>query len=195
MLRPPNKTIVQGLTGSKMASAKSTPKLKPVILESPFAGDVNKNIRYARACMRDCLLRGEAPYASHLLYTQIGVLDDNKPDERMLGIEAGLAVGKYMHRSVVYTDLGISKGMEYGIARATKEKRKLEYRELGKDWDEKTKPTVEMKAEDVKFLLRLARRVVDYNVMHDTLQVPGGLCCDTEEILATYKRIAKEVGK
>jgi len=178
-----------------MASAKSTPKLKPVILESPFAGDVNKNIRYARACMRDCLLRGEAPYASHLLYTQIGVLDDNKPDERMLGIEAGLAIGKYMHRSVVYTDLGISKGMEYGIARATKEKRKLEYRELGKDWDEKTKPTVEMKAEDVKFLLRLARRVVDYNVMHDTLQVPGGLCCDTEEILATYKRIAKEVGK
>jgi hypothetical protein len=190
-----SKIIVLELIGSKMTSAKNGLKLKPVILESPFAGDINKNIRYARACMRDCLLRGEAPYASHLLYTQLGVLDDNKPDERMLGIEAGLAIGKYMHRSVVYTDLGISKGMEYGIARATKEKRKVEYRELGKDWDENTKPTVEMRTEDVKFLLRLARRVVDYNVMHDSLSVPGGLCCDTEEILATYKRIAKEVGK
>ena len=60
-----------------------------VILESPYAGDVEKNIEYARLCLKDSLLRGESPIASHLLYTQ--VLDDTKLDERNLGIDAGLA--------------------------------------------------------------------------------------------------------
>ena len=53
-----------------------------VIVESPYAGDVERNERYARACIRDCLLRGEAPFASHLLYTQAGVLDDTIKEER-----------------------------------------------------------------------------------------------------------------
>ena len=52
-----------------------------VVLESPFAGNVEMNIHYARACMADCLARGEAPFASHLLYTQPGILDDDIPEE------------------------------------------------------------------------------------------------------------------
>lgn len=32
-----------------------------VILESPFAGNVKKNILYGRLCVRDSLSRGEAP--------------------------------------------------------------------------------------------------------------------------------------
>lgn len=48
-----------------------------VILESPYAGEIDRNIRYARACVRDSLLRGESPIASHLLYTQSGILDDD----------------------------------------------------------------------------------------------------------------------
>ena len=56
-------------------SALDTP-LRRVILESPYAGDIERNVAYARAAMRDSLLRGEAPIASHLLYTQPGVLDD-----------------------------------------------------------------------------------------------------------------------
>lgn len=47
-----------------------------VIIESPYAGDVDRNLEYLRAAMRDCLKRGEAPFASHALYTQPGVLDD-----------------------------------------------------------------------------------------------------------------------
>ena len=39
--------------------------MKLVIVESPFAGDTERNIRYARACLADCLRRGEAPFASH----------------------------------------------------------------------------------------------------------------------------------
>lgn len=101
-----------------------------VIVESPFAGDVEKNIVYARACMRDCLKRGEAPYASHLLYTQEGVLDDLIAEERSLGIEAGLAWGEAANKTVVYTDRGISGGMQLGVARAKLTGRPVEYRKL-----------------------------------------------------------------
>lgn len=47
--------------------------MKRVVIESPFAGDVELNLRYLRACMHHCLKSGEAPYASHALYTQPGV--------------------------------------------------------------------------------------------------------------------------
>ncbi len=59
--------------------------MRRVIIESPYAGDVETNVRYARACVRDSLLHGEAPIASHLLYTQEGVLRDEVPEERRWG--------------------------------------------------------------------------------------------------------------
>lgn len=99
-----------------------------VILESPFAGDVATNRAYAIQCLRDSLLRGEAPFASHLLYTE--ALDDTLPVERAMGIEAGLAIGKHAAKTVVYTDRGISRGMQYGIDRAISEKRPVEYRTI-----------------------------------------------------------------
>lgn len=104
--------------------------MKKVIIESPFAGDVQKNIEYARKCMRDSLLRGEAPIASHLLYTQDGILDDNIPEERTLGIEAGLLWGKEAELTAVYTDLGLSGGMRYGISNAVAVGRHIEYRSI-----------------------------------------------------------------
>jgi hypothetical protein len=101
-----------------------------VFIESPFAGDIVTNIKFARACMRDSLGRGEAPFAMHLLYTQEGILDDDIPEERNWGIEAGLAWGKHASKTVVYTNLGITEGMEIGIQRAKDERREIEYREL-----------------------------------------------------------------
>ena len=108
--------------------------MRLVVLESPFAGDVERNVAYARAALRDCLLRGESPAASHLLFTQPGVLDDTDPAERRLGIEAGLAWGRVAQATVVYADLGLSKGMLQGIARAEAEGRVVEFRCLGGDW-------------------------------------------------------------
>lgn len=104
--------------------------MKLVIIESPYAGDVLKHIDYARACLRDSLLRGEAPIASHLLYTQIGVLDDDIPEERKMGIHAGLAWGLHASLTAVYADLGISRGMELGILAARHAIRPVEYRYL-----------------------------------------------------------------
>lgn len=107
--------------------------MRKVIIESPFAGDVEKNIEYARACVRDSLSRGEAPIASHLLYTQPGILNDTVPEERQWGIDAGLAWRDVADASVVYTDLGISKGMEYGIAKAKEVGIPVEMRTLKED--------------------------------------------------------------
>jgi hypothetical protein len=85
--------------------------VKRVILESPYAGDVEANVAYARACIRDCLKRGEAPIASHLLFTQPGVLDDGVPDERALGMKAGLEWVRVADAGVFYLDRGWSSGM------------------------------------------------------------------------------------
>lgn len=122
-----------------MAEASFSSLIVPprlVILETPFAGNIFCNVHYARACMHDCLLtHHEFPLASHLLYTQSGVLDDSNPQERQLGIEAGLAWAAHAQATVVYTDLGISRGMEYGIAHAKERGRQVILRALGPDWE------------------------------------------------------------
>jgi hypothetical protein len=105
--------------------------IKRVIVESPYAGAVDRNTTYARRALRDSLLRGEAPIASHLLYTQPGVLDDTVPEERRLGMDAGLAWGPPAESTVVYTDYGTSNGMSYGIQNANVAGRPVEYREIG----------------------------------------------------------------
>jgi hypothetical protein len=108
-----------------------------VELETPYKGkdysELEQNLKYARECMRDCLLRGEAPFASHLLYTQEGVTNDRFPEERKLGIEAGLAWASHAEATVVYTDRGISEGMKLAIETAKREGRPVEYRTLSKD--------------------------------------------------------------
>lgn len=103
--------------------------MRRVIIESPYAGHIERNAAYARACMLDCLERGEAPFASHLLYTQ--VLRDEEPEERAQGIEAGLAWHVCADRVAVYEDLGISGGMQIAIDRLlAKAPEKLERRQV-----------------------------------------------------------------
>lgn len=104
--------------------------MRLVILESPYAGDVEANVKYARACVRDSLSRGEAPIASHLLYTQPGILCDEIPHERQWGIRAGLAWKKVAEALIVYIDHGISGGMQHGIAAAKKAGIPTEYRSI-----------------------------------------------------------------
>ncbi len=48
--------------------------VKFVDIETPYSAkdekELRKNLLYARACVRDSLMRGEIPFASHLFYTQ-----------------------------------------------------------------------------------------------------------------------------
>lgn len=105
-----------------------------VVIESPYAADtdegVQKNLTYLRACMNDCFKRSEAPFASHGLYTQKGVLDDRVPEERKLGIKAGFVWADLAERRVVYIDLGITDGMKKGIEHAEEIGQPVEYRRL-----------------------------------------------------------------
>lgn len=109
--------------------------MRLVILESPYAApsaeEIERNVIYARRCVRHSLSAGEAPIASHLLYTQPGILRDNDPGERQLGIDAGLAWCSVARASVVYEDYGVSKGMGYGIAQAAERGIPIEYRTIG----------------------------------------------------------------
>ena len=99
-----------------------------VIIESPYMGNVKSNVAYARKCMSDSLLRGESPFASHLLYTQ--VLDDTKEIERLTGMSRAFNWYRHADLMAVYTDKGLSKGMEMGMEVAEKLKIKIEYRKL-----------------------------------------------------------------
>jgi hypothetical protein len=104
--------------------------MKLVIIESPYAGDINRNIKYVKECIKDSLLRGEAPIASHLLYTQDGILNDDIQAERELGINAGLAWLKVAEKHVFYIDYGYSKGMEYAKEYSTKNNIEIEERRI-----------------------------------------------------------------
>ena len=101
-----------------------------VIVESPFAGDVERNVAYARACVADSLRRGEAPFASHLLYTQPGILDDEVLAERSQGIAAGFAWRDVAQLTAVYVDLGITAGMYEGVDDAHERGIRVEVRYL-----------------------------------------------------------------
>lgn len=104
--------------------------MKLVVIESPYAGDIEANVEYAQKCVRDSLERGEAPIASHLLFTQPGILRDGVKEERQWGMDAGHAWIRRADHLAVYTDKGISAGMKWGIGIAKKYDILVEYRTL-----------------------------------------------------------------
>lgn len=104
--------------------------MKIVVIISPFSGDIEGNTAYARACLFDAVMRDEAPFASHLLYTQ--VLDDTDPEHRSRGMAAGHAVMRRADLAAVYMDRGKSEGMKEDIAYARKCKLPVEERWLSR---------------------------------------------------------------
>lgn len=94
-----------------------------LIIESPYAGDVDTNVAFCRNICHFAVLNGYSPYASHLFFTQF--LDDNDLDERKLGIDAGLAWSEgvkvvwFCHRE----GEPLSNGMQYAAKRHLAAKR------------------------------------------------------------------------
>jgi len=64
--------------------------MKLVYICSPYAGNTENNVRFARAACLYAAEHGCAPVAVHLLYPQI--LDDAIPAQRDIGIRMGLRV-------------------------------------------------------------------------------------------------------
>lgn len=73
------------------------------IIESPYAGDIEGNLRYVRDAMADCFARGEIPL------------------RRALAIAAEHAVTllePVIVQTACYEDRGITPGMEKGLERS-----------------------------------------------------------------------------
>lgn len=102
--------------------------MRLVIIESPFRGDIDQNLLYAFACVRDSIIRGESPYASHLMLP--GALNDSDPGERALGISCGYAWWRAASLIAFYTDLGWSEGMLEAFKKARTSPIKWEERSI-----------------------------------------------------------------
>ncbi|MBU5426952.1 DUF4406 domain-containing protein [Tissierella pigra] len=91
--------------------------MKLIFIASPYAGDVKKNIDYAKKACRYVLNSGNAFFCPHLLYPQI--LNDNNLEERKLGIKIGKELLAKCDELWVFGD-NISSGMfeEIQFARA-----------------------------------------------------------------------------
>ena len=119
--------------------------MKLVVIESPYSGDLEHNVEYTLQCMHDSYyVRREAPIASHLLYTRLpqceldgaenyhGHVQDSETSRhgREHGILCGFAWNSKADLVAVYTDHGISRGMEHGIKFAQKNNIEIEYRTI-----------------------------------------------------------------
>jgi len=98
------------------------------------------NQRYLAACLRDCIARGESPYASHGLLPCDGVLPDEGPS-RAVGIAAGYVWRAAASSSIFYEDLGWSPRMEeayeHAFAVVKQHDHIVEVRRLGGEWARK----------------------------------------------------------
>lgn len=102
--------------------------MRRVIIESPYAGDIEANTEYLKACVLDSLNRSESPYASHAFFPQF--LDDDNPAERKIGIDAGLAWSIAAETVVYYVDKGMSAGMLYALERHCQRNADIDVRQL-----------------------------------------------------------------
>ena len=89
---------------------------RPIVyICSPYAGDIEKNVRAARRYCRFAVDKGYIPFAPHLLYPQF--LDDKNSDERNLGMLFGSAMMSKCSEVWVFGD-NITPGMLVEIRRA-----------------------------------------------------------------------------
>ena len=98
---------------------------RPIVyICSPYAGDVEQNVKATHAYSRHAVDRGCIPIAPHLLYPQI--LRDDHPVERQLGLVFGIALMSKCAEVWVFGSR-ISPGMEAEIKRARWKNIRLRY--------------------------------------------------------------------
>lgn len=95
-----------------------------VFICSPYAGDIEKNVKAARVYSRFAVDKGFIPVAPHLLFPQF--MDDTDPKERELGLFFGNALMSKCAEVWVFGST-ISAGMEAEIRRAKWKDYRLRY--------------------------------------------------------------------
>ena len=98
---------------------------RPIVyICSPYAGDIEKNVKAARVYSRFAVDRGFIPFAPHLLFPQF--MDDTNPQERELGLFFGNALMSKCSEVWVFGSV-ISPGMQAEIKRARWKNYRLRY--------------------------------------------------------------------
>ena len=95
-----------------------------VYICSPYSGDEERNTRSARNYSRYAVDQGYIPLAPHLLFPQF--LQENKPEERLLGLFFGNALMSKCAEVWVFGGV-ITPGMEKEIKRARWKNYRLRY--------------------------------------------------------------------
>jgi hypothetical protein len=90
--------------------------MKKIFVCSPFAGEVDKNVRIAKHLCRMVMDAGHAPFAPHLLYPRF--TDDAVPAQRAAGIACGLAFMETCDEVWAFTGNDVSSGMRQEIEHA-----------------------------------------------------------------------------
>lgn len=98
---------------------------RPIVyICSPYAGDIEENVKAARVYSRFAVDKGFIPVAPHLLFPQF--LDDTNPQERELGLFFGNALMSKCSEVWVFGSV-ISPGMQTEIKRARWKNYRLRY--------------------------------------------------------------------
>ena len=100
---------------------------KKVYVASKYAGDTRANTKAAIRYCRSVIEAGHMPVASHILYAASGMLKDDDPSERELGLAFGLALLKGCDELWAFGD--ISPGMAKEIEEAKRLKMPVIYKE------------------------------------------------------------------
>ena len=111
----------QKIISNRQYEIRHRPK---VYIVSRYAGDVKTNIKNARRYCRFAVAKLKNPLASHLLYPQF--LNDNKEQEREIGLQYGLALLKLCDEVWCF-GTEISEGMEKEIAAAGRQNKRVRY--------------------------------------------------------------------
>jgi hypothetical protein len=112
----PDPTAGEALSRITANEKQSLRAFRPIVyICSPYSGDVEANVAAARRYCRFAVEQGYIPIAPHLLFPQF--LDDNRSDERELGLFFGNALMSKCSEVWVFGSR-ISSGMESEIKRA-----------------------------------------------------------------------------
>ena len=111
----------QKIISNRQQEIRTRPK---VYIVSRYAGDVKTNVKNARRYCRFAVAKMKNPLASHLLYPQF--LDDNKEQEREIGLQYGLALLKICNEVWCF-GTEKSEGMEKELAAASRQNKRIRY--------------------------------------------------------------------
>lgn len=111
----------QKIISNRQYEIRHRPK---VYIVSRYAGDVKTNVKNARRYCRFAVKNLKNPLASHLLYPQF--LDDNKEQEREIGLQYGLALLKICDEVWCF-GTEKSDGMEKELAAASRQNKRIRY--------------------------------------------------------------------